>query len=78
MGQLQGHKSVLSTVQKLPIVFKTALPYANDIPNASDMSQSNGEMLQGSMHESLLLALQQFPPSKYRHSNTVETVQYVA
>ena len=57
-------------VQQLPIEFKAIFPYANDISNALDMPQSEGKMFQGSMHESLLLALQQLPPIKYRHSNT--------
>ena len=60
-------------VQKLPIVFKTVFLYANNISDALDMLQSEGEMCQGSMHENPLLALQQLPPMKYRHSNTVET-----
>ena len=76
MGQLQGLKSILSMVQQLAIEFKTNFPDANNISNASDMPQSEGEMFQGSMHENPLLALQQFSPSKYRHSKTVETFQY--
>ena len=37
MGQLQGLKSVLGMVQKLPIVSKTVFLYANDISDTSDM-----------------------------------------
>ena len=78
MGQLQGLKSILGMVQQLRIVLKTVFPHAYDISNASGMPQSEGEMSQGSMHENLLLALQQLPPIKYRHSTSVETFQYTS